>query len=81
MISASFGWVGIPEKKAVIVVDRGYYSADEFAKLDRDGIGFIVGAKTNLKAVREVIEEHNSEFYEAKNRLRNRGCYAVSSRY
>ena len=73
--------MGIPEKKAVIVVDRGYYSADEFAKLDHDGIGFIAGAKTNLKAVREVIEEHNSEFYEARNLLRNRGCYAVSSGY
>ena len=28
-----------------------------------------------------MIEEHNSEFYEAKNLPRNRGCYAVSSRY
>ena len=73
--------MGVPEKKAVIVVDSsGYCSSDEIAKLSRDGVGFIAGTRTDLKAVREVIEEHSSEFYEAKNLLRNRGCYAVSSR-
>ena len=74
-------WMGVPDTKATVIVDRGYYDGEELANLHGDGIGFICGAKVSLNAVKDVIHNQNNMFYEASSLLRNRGCYAVSSQY
>lgn len=69
--------IGIAEKKATILMDRGYPSYEEFFKLDGQGLNFLVGAKVSINVVKNIIEERNSEFYDASAYLRRQRCYGL----
>lgn len=66
--------IGISEKAPLILMDRGYPNQEEFVNLDRDGYRFLIGAKTSMKLVKDVIDQKNCEFYDQKTYLRQRRC-------
>jgi len=68
---------GLVDKDPMIVVDRGYYSQESLIKLGNQGYRFLAGAKTGYKLVKSIIEERNSEFYEASSLLENADFYGV----
>ena len=68
---------GIAEKSPRLILDRGYFSQDQLVRLDRDGFKFLVGAKTTLNCVKDVIEGRNHEFYEMDALIRGRPFYGV----
>ena len=72
---------GIAESEPIIIMDRGYYDEEDLTQLSNDGIGFIVGAKSNLDCVREVISERNSDFRDVRYQLSYSKCHGVSSTY
>lgn len=49
--------IGISEKSPLILMDRGYPNQEEFVNLDRDGYRFLIGAKTSMKLVKDVIDQ------------------------
>lgn len=71
--------IGIGAKSPLILMDRGYPTQEEFANLDRDGYKFLIGAKTSMKIVRDVIDQKNSDFYDQQAYLRQQRCYGVKS--
>ena len=71
--------VGIDQKAPLILMDRGYPSQQEFLRLHKDGYKFLIGAKTSMNIVKNVIDQHNSEFYDQKTYLLNQRCYGVKS--
>lgn len=71
--------IGIYAKSPLILMDRGNPNQDEFANLDRDGYRFLIGAKTSMKIVRDVIDQKNSDFYDQQAYLRQQRCYGVKS--
>lgn len=71
--------IGIYVKSPLILMDRGYPNQDEFANLDRDGYRFLIGAKTSMKIVKDVIDQKNSDFYDQQSYLRQQRCYGVKS--
>ncbi len=71
--------IGISAKSPLILMDRGYPNQEEFANLDRDGYRFLIGAKTSMKIVRDVIDQKNSDFYDQQTYLRQQRCYGVKS--
>lgn len=71
--------IGINAKTPLILMDRGYPTQEEFANLDRDGYKFLIGAKTSMKIVRDVIDQKNSDFYDQQSYLRQQRCYGVKS--
>lgn len=71
--------IGIYAKSPLILMDRGYPNQDEFANLDRDGYRFLIGAKTSMKIVKDVIDQKNSDFYDQQSYLRQQRCYGVKS--
>lgn len=71
--------IGIHAKSPLILMDRGYPNQEEFANLDRDGYRFLIGAKTSMKLVRDVIDQKNSDFYDQQTYLRQQRCYGVKS--
>ena len=72
--------IGISEKSPLILMDRGYPNQEEFVNLDRDGYRFLIGAKTSMKLVKDVIDQKNCEFYDQKTYLRQQRCYGVKSK-
>ena len=58
--------IGISEKSPLILMDRGYPNQEEFVNLDRDGYRFLIGAKTSMKLVKDVIDQKNCEFYDQR---------------
>ena len=72
--------IGISEKSPLILMDRGYPNQEEFVNLDRDGYRFLIGAKTSMKLVKDVIDQKNCEFYDRKTYLRQQRCYGVKSK-
>ena len=66
--------IGISEKAPLILMDRGYPNQEDFVNLDRDGYRFLIGAKTSMKLVKDVIDQKNCEFYDQKTYLRQRRC-------
>lgn len=71
--------IGIYAKSPLILMDRGNPNQDEFANLDRDGYRFLIGAKTSMKIVKDVIDQKNSDFYDQQSYLRQQRCYGVKS--
>ena len=71
--------IGIYAKSPLILMDRGNPNQDEFANLDCDGYRFLIGAKTSMKIVRDVIDQKNSDFYDQQAYLRQQRCYGVKS--
>ena len=71
--------IGISEKSPLILMDRGYPNQEEFVNLDRDGYRFLIGAKTSMKLVKDVIDQKNSDFYDQQSYLRQQRCYGVKS--
>lgn len=71
--------IGIYAKSPLILMDRGYPNQAEFANLDRDGYRFLIGAKTSMKIVKDVIDQKNSDFYDQQSYLRQQRCYGVKS--
>lgn len=71
--------IGISAKSPLILMDRGYPNQEEFTNLDRDGYRFLIGAKTSMKLVRDVIDQKNSDFYDQQTYLRQQRCYGVKS--
>lgn len=69
---------GVPDTGATVIADRAYYHEDMLAQIGSRGIGFVIGAKTNLNCVREVIKARAEEFRWPENRIAN-GCSGVSS--
>ena len=72
---------GIAESEPVIIMGRGYYDEEDLTLLSNDGIGFIVGAKSNLDCVKEVVSERNNDFRDVRYQLSYRKCHGVSSTY
>lgn len=68
---------GLSDKDPMIVVDRGYYSQESLIKLGLQGYRFLAGAKTGYKLVKKIIEDRNSEFYEASSILENANFYGI----
>ena len=68
---------GLPDKDPMIVVDRGYYSQEVLIKLGKQGYRFLAGAKTCFKIVKSIIEDRNSEFFEAKRLLESSDFYGL----
>lgn len=58
--------VDIDQKAPLILMDRGYPSQQEFIRLNRDGYRFLIGAKTSMNIVKNVIDKYNSAFYDQK---------------
>ena len=71
--------IGIYVKSPLILMYRGYPNQDEFANLDRDGYRFLIGAKTSMKIVKDVIDQKNNDFYDQQSYLRQQRCYGVKS--
>lgn len=71
--------IGIYAKSPLILMDCGYPNQEEFANLDRGGYRFLIGAKTSMKTVRDVIDQKNSDFYDQQTYLRQQRCYGVKS--
>lgn len=71
--------IGIYAKSPLILMDRGNPNQDEFANLDRDGYRFLIGAKTSMIIVKDVIDQKNSDFYDQQSYLRQQRCYGVKS--
>ena len=71
---------GLREKDPMIVVDRGYYSQEALIKLGQNGYRFLAGAKTSYKIVKSIIEDRNSEFFDATSLLANADFYGVQER-
>ena len=71
--------VGIDQKTPLILMDRGYPSQQEFLRLHQDGDKFLIGAKTSMNIVKDVIDQYNSDFYDQKTYLLNQRCYEVKS--
>lgn len=65
------------EKEPMLVFDRGYYQIEAFVKLGKAGYRFLVGAKTNFKLVRSIIEDQNSEFYDVSTLMENADLYGL----
>ena len=63
--------IGISEKSPLILMDRGYPNQEEFVNLDRDGYRFLIGAKTSMKLVKDVIDQKNCEFYDQRKLFKN----------
>ena len=61
--------VGIDQKAPLILMDRGYPSQQELLRLHKDGYKFLISAKTSMNIVKNVIDQHNSEFYDQKTYL------------
>lgn len=71
---------GLLAKDPMLVVDRGYYSQEALIKLGLQGYRFLAGAKTGFKIVKSIIDEHNSEFYEASSLLKHNDLYGHQSK-
>ena len=71
--------VGIDQKTPLILMDRGYPSQQEFLRLHQGGYKFLIDAKTSMNIVKDVIDQHNSDFYDQKTYLLNQRCYGVKS--
>ncbi|MCF0253162.1 MAG: transposase [Duodenibacillus sp.] len=69
--------VGIADKQATMLLDRGYFSQSELISLHRAGLRYIVGAKTSLKEIRSIINEKNDRFSSALCLVGKSGCYGV----
>ena len=72
---ALFVEFGLNDRKITTASDRGYYVSEELARWCKEKLSFIVGVKTNVKIVRDVIDEKNAEFYRPSNLLNNHFCY------
>ncbi len=68
---------GLPDKDPMLVVDRGYYNQESLIKLGQEGYRFLAGAKTGYKLVKTIIEDRNSEFYEAAAILESTNVYGI----
>ena len=68
---------GLLDKDPMIVVDRGYYSQEGLIRLGRQGYRFLAGAKTGYSLVKTIIENRNSEFYEASSLLESADFYGI----
>ena len=68
---------GLQNRKVTVASDRGYFVSDELVRWDKAKLSYIVGVKTNVKLVHDVIEERNSEFYRPSNLLDDHFCYGV----
>ena len=62
-------------KKATIVMDRGYISTPDLIELSRDGYKFLLGGKTSMNVIKDVIANENAEFYRPSNAIPHRDCY------
>lgn len=61
---------------AMILADRGYYSAEELIELDEAGFKYLLGAKTNLSWAKDLMANGDECFYRADHYLRNNRVYA-----
>lgn len=71
---------GLLAKDPMLVVDQGYYSQEALIKLGLQGYRFLAGAKTGFKIVKSIIDEYNSEFYEASSLLKHNDLYGHQSK-
>ena len=70
-------WIdnGFQKKKAEFVWDRGYFDKERMQRFDQEGFRYISGAKVGLKAIKEIIDTYNSEFYSANSLLEHHYCH------
>lgn len=68
---------GLPDKNPMLVVDRGYFNLEMLIKIGLQGYRFLAGAKTCYKLVKTIIEDRNSEFYEAAAILESTNVYGI----
>lgn len=68
---------GISDYEPTIIADRGYYKGEELVNLNNDRIQFLVGGKTSLNCVSNIISEENSKFFDYRHLLEDRECFCV----
>lgn len=71
--------VGIQDQDVTFVMDRGFFSKEAITKFCGANIKFLVGMRTNVKVVSNLIENRNYEFYEPTSLLNNADCYGVKT--
>ncbi len=66
--------------KVKLVMDRGYYSAQNISALYRKHYKFLIAAKTSLKFIRTLIDEVRGTICSVENYLPQQDIYTVSHR-
>lgn len=69
--------IGVKDKEAALVFDRGFFSQKAVVKLSECGYNYLFGVKTNVKAVSDLIENKNYEFYESTSLIPNEKKYGL----
>jgi transposase len=64
--------------KIKLVMDRGFYSAENISGLYRNHSKFLIASKCSLKYVRAMIEAHRDTICSVENYLPNQDVYRVS---
>jgi transposase len=66
--------------KVKLVMDRGYYSAENMSALYRKHYKFLIAAKTSLKYIKTMIDENQDSICSVENYLPQQDVYALSQR-
>ena len=74
---AMFKDYGIHDRDVQFVMDRGYFKSCELAEWNAQGLKYIVGTKTNISAIKEIIDDDNCEFFAAQNLLKHHFAYGI----
>lgn len=71
--------IGIKYTDVTFVMDRGHYSKEAVVEMCEGGVNFIVGMKTNVKVVDDIIVNKNYEFREPTRLLDTANYYGLKS--
>jgi len=66
--------------KVKLVMDRGYYSAENICALYRKHYKFLIAAKTSLKFIKTMIDENRDTICSVENYLPQQDVYTLSGR-
>lgn len=76
-LSAMWRDIGLLDKAATIVADRGYFAQKQAFELNDAGFKFIFGTKSSFDFNKSTIEKRSNDLYMPRNYISQYKCYGV----